>query len=64
MSNFLWIAILVVALIALSWWVGARKVTTIYPPFVGLLYRNGRFERELPPGRYTFFDPRGRTHIG
>jgi regulator of protease activity HflC (stomatin/prohibitin superfamily) len=28
------------------------------------LYRNGRFERELPPGRYTFFDPRGRTHIG
>lgn len=41
----------------------SRRITTIYPPTVGLLYRDGRFERELPPGRYGHFDPFGRTRI-
>src|SRR5688500_6712313 len=40
-----------------------RQVTVIYPPKVGLLYRNGAFERELPPGRYVRFDPMKRTKI-
>jgi len=41
----------------------ARSVTIVYPPMVGLLYRDGRLRRELPPGRYTSFDPSGRTRI-
>ncbi|MFN3943559.1 MAG: SPFH domain-containing protein [Allosphingosinicella sp.] len=40
-----------------------RRVTTIYPPMVGLLYRNGRFREELPPGHYVHFDPLGRTRV-
>jgi regulator of protease activity HflC (stomatin/prohibitin superfamily) len=40
-----------------------RAVTTIYAPGVGLLYRDGRFERELPPGRYVHLDPFGRIRI-
>lgn len=40
-----------------------RDVSVIYPPTVGLLYRDGRFERELPPGRYAFFDPFKRTRV-
>ena len=41
----------------------ARTVATIYPPSVGLLYRDGRFERELAPGRYAWFDPFGRRKL-
>jgi regulator of protease activity HflC (stomatin/prohibitin superfamily) len=41
----------------------AREVTTVYPPMVGLLYRNGKFERELPPGRYAWFDPLRRRKV-
>jgi len=51
---------LVIAAIALR---GSRKAHTIYPPAVGLLYRDGRFERELPPGRHAWFDPFGRTRL-
>lgn len=40
-----------------------RDVTTIYPPTLGLLYRDGRFERELPPGRYVWLDPLKRTKV-
>lgn len=53
------IAVLVAAAVLLS----GRRVTVIYPPNVGLLYRNGKFERELGPGRYSFIDPLKRTHI-
>ena len=53
----------IVAGIALLSILGRRQVTVIYPPLVGLLYRNGRFERELPPGRYAFFDPFKRTKV-
>jgi regulator of protease activity HflC (stomatin/prohibitin superfamily) len=38
-------------------------VTTIYPPHVGLRYRNGKFDRELEPGRYAYFDYFKRTLI-
>lgn len=41
----------------------SRKVAIIYPPDVGLLYRDGRIERELSPGRHTWFDPFGRTKL-
>lgn len=50
------------ALGAIALW-RARSVTIVYPPMVGLLYRDGRLRRELPPGRYTSFDPFGRTRI-
>ena len=40
-----------------------RVVTIVYPPNVGLLYRDGRFQRELAPGRYALFDPFRRTRV-
>ncbi len=41
----------------------SRAVTTVYAPNIGLLYRDGRFVRELAPGRYARFDPLRRTRI-
>lgn len=56
--------ILAVALaIAVALWNAGRKVTTIYPPNIGLLYRDGTFVRELPPGRHSRFDFSGRTKV-
>ena len=56
-------ALAVVVLIALlSMW-NRRDVAMIYPPNVGLLYRDGRFQAELPPGRHVRFDPLKRTRI-
>jgi regulator of protease activity HflC (stomatin/prohibitin superfamily) len=43
--------------------VRARQAAIIYPPNVGLLYRDGRLERELSPGRHSWFDPFGRTKM-
>jgi regulator of protease activity HflC (stomatin/prohibitin superfamily) len=63
MPETLILLILIVALVALVLFLNARQVTVIYPPNVGLLYRNGKFERELGPGRYAFFDPLKRTRI-
>ena len=63
MSNLLIALIVAAALIALVLYLNARQVTIIYPPNVGLLYRNGKFERELGPGRYALFDPLKRTRI-
>jgi len=40
-----------------------RTVTIIYPPNVGLMYHDGRFRRELGPGRYTQLDPLQRVRI-
>ena len=40
-----------------------RQVIMIYAPTLGLLYRGGRFERELPPGRYVWLDPLKRTKV-
>jgi regulator of protease activity HflC (stomatin/prohibitin superfamily) len=54
------LAIAVVAAIIFS---RSRKAAIIYPPDTGLLYRNGRVERELGPGRHGWFDPFGRTKL-
>jgi regulator of protease activity HflC (stomatin/prohibitin superfamily) len=56
------LALAVAAIVAALLW-RRRDVTIIYPPIVGLLYRDGRFERELPPGRYVWFDPLKRTKV-
>lgn len=42
-------------------WFGMRRRIDVGPGEVGLLYRNGRFERELEPGVHRWFDPFGRT---
>ncbi len=63
MSEPLVLLIVIVALVALIVALNARQVTVIYPPNVGLLYRNGQFQRELGPGRYAFFDPLKRTRV-
>jgi regulator of protease activity HflC (stomatin/prohibitin superfamily) len=56
MNEWLWLLLAFAAAIALVTALSARRVTTIYPPNAGLLYRNGKFERELEPGRYAYFD--------
>jgi len=56
MNEWLWLLLAFAAAIALVVALRARRVTTIYPPNAGLLYRNGKFERELEPGRYAYFD--------
>ena len=61
--SILTILIVLASLIAAVILWRARRITIIYPPMVGLLYRDGRFKRELPPGRYTRFDPFQRTKI-
>ena len=52
-----------VTFVTAVWLWRAREVTIIYPPNVGLRYRDGRFERELPPGRYVRVDPFKRAKI-
>lgn len=56
------LAIVVLAVAALVLW-SRRTVTFVYPPNVGLLYSDGVFRRELPPGRHVRFDPFGRTRV-
>ncbi len=63
MSELLTVLIVLLAIVAFITLLNARRVTLIYPPNVGLLYRNGRFERELGPGRYVHFDPLKRTRV-
>lgn len=56
--------LLVIALVAtILLWRAFRQVTILYAPNVGLLYRDGRFVRELAPGRYVRFDPLKRTKV-
>lgn len=55
------LAALAIVVLFAAWFAGGalwrrREVTVIHPPQVGLLYRDGVFERELPPGRYVRFD--------
>ena len=57
------LVLIVIAALAAAIFARSQQVTIIYPPYVGLLYRNGRFQRELAPGRYAFFDPAKRTRI-
>jgi len=63
MNPLLVLLILVVAAVAASILWRARKVEIVYPPNVGLLYRDGRFERELAPGRYSYIDPFKRIRV-
>lgn len=63
MNDWPFILIVVGAVIALLVALNARRVTTVFPPNVGLLYRSGNFERELEPGRYTTFDPFKRSLV-
>ena len=56
MSEPLVILTVIAALVSLVLLLNARRVTTIYPPNVGLLYHGGQFARELGPGRYIRFD--------
>lgn len=55
--------LIVVGIVGLGLLLRSRHVTVIYPPNVGLLYKDGRFERELGPGRYVFADPFRRIRI-
>jgi regulator of protease activity HflC (stomatin/prohibitin superfamily) len=63
MSEILLIILIILVLVAAVLLLNARQVTTIYPPNVGLLYRDGRFRRQLAPGRYTGVDPLKRSRI-
>lgn len=54
---------LLVVLVAAGTFFAARSTTVIREGEVGLLLRDGRFERELAPGRYRRFDPARRTEI-
>src|SRR5437879_3627623 len=63
MTNpFLLLIVVVGLIVAFALW-RARQVTVVYPPTVGLLYRDGRFVKELGPGRYTHVDPLRRTRV-
>lgn len=61
-GSLLPLIILVAVIAVIVAWRG-RKVTIVYPPNVGLLYRDGRFVRDLEPGRYVRFDPFGRSRV-
>ena len=61
MSPLEFLLLIAAALVVALVYRNARRVELIYPPEVGLLYRDGCFERELGPGRYVFFDPLKRT---
>ena len=63
MTNLLLLLVLLGLIAAAAFLVRGREVTVVYPPMVGLLYRDGRFRRELPPGRYVRFDPFRRTRV-
>ena len=63
MSPLLQFALIAAGVVVGAWLLAGRRVTVIYPPNVGLLYRNGRFEREIPPGRDVRFDPFHRSHV-
>lgn len=55
MGNLVLAAIAIVVTILLG--VGATVKERVSVGKVGLLYRKGRFQRELPPGHYRWFDP-------
>lgn len=54
MPSLIFLIVIILAVMSVAIW-QRRTVEIIYPPMVGLLYRDGRFERELLPGRYTWF---------
>lgn len=62
MSGLLSLLLLFALVVGIVLW-SRRIVTIIYPPNVGLLYRDGLFQRVLPPGRYVHLDPFRRTKL-
>lgn len=63
MSDPFYLPVMSAAIIGTALMLSTRRVAVIYPPNVGLLYRSGRFERELESGRHVFLDPFKRVHI-
>lgn len=59
--QLVWIAALVAGILVGSYLVGARRRLIVNENHVGLLYRNGRFERALDPGLHHWFDFRRST---
>lgn len=54
---------LLVLLVVVARLRGALQREIVHEWEVGLLYRDGRFERTLAPGRYRFFDPFDRLTV-
>lgn len=57
------LAAIVAMLIALGWLKVMRRHETVQQWQTGLLYRDGQFERDLPPGRHAIFDPSNRVVV-
>jgi regulator of protease activity HflC (stomatin/prohibitin superfamily) len=58
----LFLLLVLVALAAWAWF-GLRRRIEVLPGEVALLYRDGRFERELEPGVHRWFDPSRRLRM-
>ena len=56
-----WIVPLFLALMALVYVISAMKSLIVATGTTALIYRNGKFERELAPGRHRWFDPTKAT---
>lgn len=54
---------LVVGLGVLAWAARTWKPVTVYDGYQGVLYRSGKFDRVLAPGRYRFFALGDRTRV-
>lgn len=54
---------LVLGLVVLAWLAVNFRPVTIYDGYQGVLYKDGRFERVLPPGRYRVFRPGDRARV-
>lgn len=49
--------LLLIAFLAGLSFLRLRKTITVFDGSVAVLYRDGKFQRELPPGRHSWFDP-------
>ncbi|SFR85048.1 SPFH domain-containing protein [Sphingomonas jatrophae] len=63
MTELLLIALALAILVAAAGAWSQRQHVTIYPGNTGLLYRDGRFVRELPPGRYGWWNMGTRSRV-
>lgn len=54
--EYIWVVAFVAGLIAGSFLLGARQKLIVHENHVGLLYRNGKFERTLAPGLHRWLD--------
>lgn len=58
-----WLLLVVAGVLLVGSVLRRRKRQIVYEGSVGLLYRDGRFQREVGPGRYTRLDLFGRTDL-